>query len=114
MTSPLDIPATRAICENTTGGTWETYGQHGYFDVVAISGDKRLPIASMDARDNPYASADCEFIATARTALPQALTELDAARRRIDAVRIAMDQAVRFGLTQSELMDAIDGALVTP
>lgn len=70
----IDIETSRKICQAATEGPWELYGQHGYFDAGPVH---------MDARDHLNAGNDCAFVSHARTALPEALDEIEALRSKL-------------------------------
>ena len=79
MTDPLDIEASRRICDAATDGPWERR------DTVTVrrGGEPELRIGC--AQDDAHQIADLTFVAHARTALPQALDEIERLRTELDA-----------------------------
>lgn len=87
MTKPIDIEALRAICGAATQpGPWVAVTQDGNTTVVDAHG--------MWVADCGAAPRDAEFIAAARTAVPESLDEIEQLRKERDEVAAAREQGL--------------------
>ena len=109
MTTPLplaELPALRALAEKATPGPWR---QHLVDDTTVIdeAGNtvaQTFPDGGLDddvdfATDTEQREHDAAFIATARTALPAALDEIERLRAENEKLREALTKIVRTEVT---------------
>lgn len=83
MSDPIDIPASRALCNAATPGPWSTSSEWS----VRAEGDELVASCTAYHRH----AADAEFIAHARTALPTALDEIALLRDLLNVRDDAID-----------------------
>src|SRR5688572_25802864 len=88
----LDIKAVRAVCDAATPGPWRahSYGAEVQTDSEAVDEEFVCQCyweADRITGGTPQQFADAAFIALARTALPQALDELELARAEIASLQ---------------------------
>ena len=81
----------RALADAATPGPWEQVNDHRESRVIATGGEHWLWIADTGSVDSPQAQNDAEFIAAARTAVPQLLDQLDQAEHRIARLEAQTD-----------------------
>lgn len=95
MSEPLDLQASRRICEKATPGPWEATSEEGQdaagryrYSVCRdrYDGPQHECVADTHRPTKEQAAADAEFIALARAALPQLLDLVEEARDIIDRV----------------------------
>lgn len=93
--TPADIKRLRELCDKATPGPWHNNGpfekafeDHGW---RAIAGSKFVHVARKYQQPYPQCAVDADFIAAARTALPELLDEVERLRA-IEAAAEAWDE----------------------
>lgn len=92
----LDLKKARAICETATPGPWG-FRQSG---ICASVPTFKLNVQYTDA--GSLRSGDAEFIAFARTALPEALDLIEDYRSEIDSIRTDLNKAEAKALSWND------------
>lgn len=96
MTEPLDLEAIRVLADKATPGPWSAADEHGDWPgatpawcVSRMDGEEWLHDVFYHASqsDGEQAERDSEFIAAARTLIPQLVDALAAAQTRGDEWR---------------------------
>ena len=76
----LDIKRLRELCEKATPGPWTVIGE----DSWNVKGFPQVEMNTPDVHYFPvHNDADAQFIAAARTALPEALDEIERLRKAL-------------------------------
>jgi len=95
--TPERIKDLRALCEAATEGPWEAWESSRACELASrvdapSTGFKDKPEYAAVCYLSPYNKefADCRFIATARTALPEALDEVERLRGEVERLRTAL------------------------